>query len=93
MSMMESKLKEKLEPLHPLRLRIVDESDKHLGHAGNPHGGQTHFRLEITSGAFAGKSRLQRQRLVMDLVQPLWAETGLHALSLRTYAPDESPVD
>jgi BolA protein len=91
MTSVADKLKEKLSPLKPLRLEVVDESHRHIGHAGNPDGrGETHFTLEIVSGAFAGKSRLQRHRLVMDLVQPIWLETGLHALSLRLYAPDEN---
>ncbi len=85
------KLKEKLETLNPLRLAVTDDSDKHAGHAGNPDGrGQTHFTIEIVANAFAGKSRLQRHRMVMDLIQPVWNETTLHALSLKAYAPGET---
>jgi BolA family transcriptional regulator, general stress-responsive regulator len=84
------KLKEKLQPLKAIRLEVIDDSDKHIGHAGNPDGkGETHFTLEIVSATFAGKSRLQRHRLVMDLVQQVWQDTTLHALSLRTFAPGE----
>ncbi|MCB1537911.1 MAG: BolA family transcriptional regulator [Rhodospirillales bacterium] len=87
------RLEEKLAPLSPSRLVVHDESDRHIGHAGHNGAGESHFALEITSAAFIGLSRLQRQRRVMDLIAPLWAETGLHALSMRTFAPDESPVD
>lgn len=84
------KLKEKLQVLAPTHLAVIDDSQKHAGHAGNPDGkGQTHFTVEITSDAFAGKSRVERQRMVMDLVAPVWRETSLHALSLRTTAPGE----
>jgi BolA protein len=85
------KLKEKLAVLHPTVLKVTDDSALHAGHAGNPDGkGQTHFTVEITAGVFAGKSRLERQRLVMDLLQPLWAETTLHALSVKAAAPGDS---
>lgn len=93
MTSVADKLKEKLQPLKAIRLEVTDESHKHIGHAGNPDGkGETHFTLEIVSGAFAGKSRLQRHRLVMDLVQPVWQDSTLHALSLRAFAPDETPA-
>lgn len=82
------KLKEKLTPLSPLRLVVSDDSAQHAGHVGNPDGaGQTHFTIEIVAAAFVGKSRLERQRMVMDLVQPLWAETTLHALSIKAEPP------
>jgi BolA protein len=85
------KLKEKLTVLHPSVLKITDDSALHAGHAGNPDGkGQTHFTVEITSDAFAGKSRLERQRIVMDLIQPLWAETTLHAISVKATALQDS---
>ena len=48
--------------VHPARLEIVDESDKHAGHSGWRPGGETHFRVEIVAQAFDGKSRLDRQR-------------------------------
>ena len=84
------KLKEKLAPLNPVRLDVADDSAKHAGHAGNPDGrGQTHFTITITASAFTGKSRLQRHRMVMDLIQPVWNDTTLHALSLHAHAPGE----
>ena len=90
MNSVQDKLKQKLAALNPTRLVISDESHKHAGHVGNPDGmGQTHFTAEIVSESFAGKSRVQRHRMVMDLVQPLWAETSLHALNLKTLTPDE----
>ena len=50
--------------LSPLRLSIVDDSHKHAGHAGWREGGETHFKLEIVSDHFDGKSRVERQRMV-----------------------------
>ena len=81
------KIKEKLVPLSPLSIEIVDDSAKHHGHAGHTGGEMTHLTLRVVSAAFVGKSRLERQRMVMDLVKPLWAETNLHALSIEALPP------
>ncbi len=72
----------------PTRLEIVDESDRHAGHAGARPEGETHFAVTIVSQAFAGLNRVARQRLVY---QTLAAElaTRVHALSLTTLAPVE----
>lgn len=72
----------------PLRLAIEDESSRHHGHAGWREGGETHFRVEIVSAAFEGKSRVTRQRLVFDALKAE-LEAGLHALALRTLTPEE----
>ncbi len=83
------KIKEKLAVLAPTFLDIEDETAKHHGHAGHTGGEMTHLRLKIVSPAFEGKNRLERQRMVMGLLQPLWQETNLHALSLEAKAPAE----
>jgi BolA protein len=74
--------------LAPTRLAVVDESDRHIGHAGWREHGETHFRVEIVSAAFAGRSRVERHRLVNALLAAEFAK-GLHALSLRASAPGE----
>jgi BolA family transcriptional regulator, general stress-responsive regulator len=72
----------------PSRLEIIDESARHAGHAGARPEGETHFRVVLTAAAFAGLSRLARQRLVYEtLAQEL--ETRVHALSLEVRAPGE----
>ena len=43
---------------------VVDKSHLHAGHAGSRPGGETHFRVTIVSSAFAGKSRVERHRMV-----------------------------
>lgn len=75
--------------LAPARLDIVDESHLHAGHAGARDGGESHFRLEIVSQAFAGKSRLDRQRMVYGLLSDEIA-AGLHALAMKTLTPEEA---
>ena len=74
--------------LAPVRLEIVDESARHQGHAGHDPRGETHFHVTVVSAAFAGKSRVARQRMVYDLLAAELAER-VHALSLSTLAPDE----
>lgn len=72
----------------PQRLSIEDESSRHLGHAGHREGGESHFRVEIVSAAFEGKSRVQRQRLVYETLREE-LDAGLHALALTTLTPTE----
>lgn len=71
----------------PTRLDIEDDSHKHAGHAGARGGG--HFNVTITSAAFAGKTPLQRHRMVYAaLGEELKAD--IHALSIRASTPNEA---
>lgn len=74
--------------LAPAALEIVDKSALHAGHAGARAGGETHYRVALVAGAFAGKSRVQRHRLVYAALAAEFAD-GVHALSLDARAPDE----
>ncbi|MGP1253804.1 MAG: BolA family protein [Kiloniellales bacterium] len=86
---MAARIERKLtEALTPLRVRIVDESHKHAGHSGWQPGGETHFRVEIVADAFVGQSRVARQRLVYQALSEE-LEERVHALTLRTFTPDE----
>lgn len=78
--------------LAPQRLDVVDESHKHAGHAGHRPGVETHFRLLIVSAAFEGRSRLERQRMVNQI---LAAEIGnpIHALAMRVLTPAEAEAE
>jgi BolA protein len=72
----------------PVRLDIVDESHRHAGHAGARPEGETHFAVTIVAAAFAGRNRVERQRLVYDaLAEEL--RTRVHALSLSARTPAE----
>lgn len=73
----------------PVALELSDESRKHAGHAGAAPGGQTHYRLRLISQAFAGLSRVARQRLVYETLREEF-DTGLHALSLDLKTPAEA---
>jgi BolA family transcriptional regulator, general stress-responsive regulator len=73
----------------PDRLEVIDESHRHAGHAGARPGGQTHYSVHIVSQAFAGKSRLDRHRMVnATLASEL--QGGVHALAIRAAAPGEA---
>jgi BolA family transcriptional regulator, general stress-responsive regulator len=72
----------------PSHLAVTDESHQHHGHAGWREGGETHFRVDIVSDAFRGKSRVERHRLVNDALGSAFAG-GLHALAIRARAPGE----
>ena len=74
--------------LAPTRLDLVDESEKHRGHAGHDGRGESHFSLTIESPAFTGQSRVQRQRAVYTALGGLM-DDRVHALSIKAVAPGE----
>ena len=74
--------------LSPTRIELIDESDKHRGHAGHDPRGESHFALTIESAAFIGQSRVQRQRAIYAALGEL-IEERVHALSIRAMAPGE----
>ena len=85
----EARIKEKLiVALRPTRLDVINESEMHAGHRSSPGTGESHFRVLIVSDAFAGKSRVERHRLVNEVLK---GDVGgaIHALALATYAPGE----
>ena len=74
--------------LEPLVLDVIDESDRHAGHAGAREGGGTHYRVRVVSAKFERRSRVERHRRVYDLLAAEFAD-GLHALALIAKAPGE----
>ena len=83
-------IREKLNrQLSPQNIEIIDESHLHEGHAGARPGGETHFRVKITAAAFAGLSRIDRQRLVLECLAEELAGP-VHALAMRCLSPDEA---
>ena len=75
--------------LSPSRIDLTDDSEQHRGHGGYNPAGESHFSLTIESEAFAGKSRVDRQRLVYAALGDLMRER-VHALSIRAMAPGEA---
>ena len=77
-----------VEALDPAAIEVVDDSHKHVGHAG-ARGGQGHFSVDIVSAAFAGKLPLARHRLVYAALGEIM-QTDIHALAIRARSPDEA---
>ncbi len=77
------------EAFAPELLDIVDESHLHAGHMGHRPGGETHFRVNIVSHAFEGKSRIERHRLVNATLAAEMADQ-VHALAIKASAPGET---
>jgi len=74
--------------LDPARLIIRDDSNRHKGHAGHNPEGESHFHVEIVSAAFAGQSRVARQRMVYGILADEMKQR-VHALALTTLTPEE----
>ena len=76
------------EAFSPESIDVADESHLHEGHAGDRPGGQSHFRVNIVSQAFAGKSRVDRHRMINAVLADDLAG-GIHALAIHAAAPGE----
>ena len=74
--------------LSPTSIELIDDSEQHRGHGGYNPSGESHFTLRIESPAFAGKNRVQRQRMIYAALGELMHER-VHALSIRATAPGE----
>ena len=82
--------------LSPAALEVIDESHKHAKHAhvvsraGTAAGqGETHFLIKVTSARFENKTRLERHRMVNDLVAGEMRPDGVHAVAIEARAPNE----
>jgi BolA protein len=72
----------------PLSLEVVNDSARHRGHAGSPGTGESHFTIKVVSASVAGKSRLERHRMVNDvLAEEL--KGPVHALAISALTPEE----
>lgn len=68
----------------PTLLELENESHSH----SVPRNSETHFKLVLVSPAFEGIGRLDRQRMVTDLLGEERSR-GLHALTQRVMTPAE----
>ncbi len=72
----------------PTRLEVINDSAKHSGHSGDDGSGESHFTIVIESAAFAGQSRLNRQRMVNKSLGDI-PGNRVHALAIKATAPGE----
>jgi BolA protein len=91
-SVKETMSRKLLSALSPDSMDVIDDSAKHAGHMLHPGGveprGETHFTVKITAAAFAGQSRLQRHRMINQLLAEELKD-GVHALAIEAKAPGE----
>ncbi len=74
--------------LAPTALNVINDSASHHGHAGDDGSGESHFTVEIEAAAFAGQSRLNRQRMVNRALGDMMRAT-VHAMVIKAKAPGE----
>lgn len=69
------------ETFTPSHLEVIDESERHHGHAGWREGGNTHFRVKISSPRLDGLSRVEQHRAINEALRAQF-DAGLHALAI-----------
>jgi BolA protein len=82
-----AEIRERLAALEPRSVELLDESGRHVGHAGAAAGG-SHFTLVIVSPRFAGLGKLERHRMIYAALGALM-HREIHALAIQALAPDE----
>jgi stress-induced morphogen len=85
----EQAIREKLSAAFtPAAIEVVNDSHHHAGHGSSPGTGESHFSVVVVSPVFAGKSRLERHRMVNEvLAEELSGK--IHALAITALAPGE----
>ena len=64
----------------PVQLDVLDDSDKHIGHAGSA-GGAGHYTVRIAADCFKDKSRIEIHRAIYAVLHDLIPEQ-IHALRI-----------
>jgi stress-induced morphogen len=72
----------------PAALEVVNDSHRHAGHAGAPGTGDSHFSIKVVSDSFAGKSRVERHRMVNEVLADE-LKGRIHALAITALTPEE----
>jgi len=85
----EKRIEEKLtRRLAPRTLIVENESKNH----NVPKGSETHFKVTVVSDAFEGLGRVERHRLVHEILKEELAG-GVHALTITSRTPAEWEED
>jgi len=79
------KLRGLLSVFQPVHLEIVDESHLHAGHPGAREGGG-HYKINIVSAQFSGKSSMERHRMIYSAVGEM-LKHEIHALNITANTP------
>ncbi|GGD48096.1 BolA/IbaG family iron-sulfur metabolism protein [Erythrobacter arachoides] len=75
--------------LSPTRLKVINDSARHHGHAGDDGTGESHFTVVIETPVFEGKNRLARQRMVLAALGDIPGQR-VHAFAMKCLTPGES---
>jgi BolA family transcriptional regulator, general stress-responsive regulator len=67
---------------------VSNDSATHHGHSGDDGSGESHFSVSVISTAFAGVSRLERQRMVNRALGDLPGQR-VHAMAIKALMPTE----
>ncbi len=70
--------------LQPIILEVNNESHQH----SVPENAETHFSVTVASYSFKDKNRVERHRLINQLLKEEF-DQGLHALRMNLYTPEE----
>lgn len=68
-------------------VEVIDDSHKHIGHAG-ARDGRGHYRVRVVAEAFAGLRPIQRHQLVYRALGDMM-QTDIHALGIEAFTPTE----
>ncbi len=66
----------------PEVLEVINDSEKHQGHAGSPNSGNSHFSVTIKSQKLDGLSRISGQRAIHKVLKSDLSEY-IHAISIK----------
>ncbi len=72
------------ESFSPEVLEVIDDSHKHIGHAGHNGKGESHFKIHIVSKLFAGKTHVEKHRMVYTVLEGFIPP--VHALQIKANA-------
>tara|TARA_B100001964_G_C13738223_1_gene381888 strand:+ start:50 stop:328 length:279 start_codon:yes stop_codon:yes gene_type:complete len=72
--------------LNPIKIDIIDDSDKHVHHKKDTRGG--HFRVFVVSDNFKETSLINRHKLIYEILEKLM-KVEIHALSMQTLTEEE----
>lgn len=82
-------IKQKLtEALKPEYMELINNSHKHVGHAGHDGSGESHYQLIVVSYIFENCSKIQRHRMINNVIEDEF-RAGLHAFSIKAFTPAE----
>lgn len=83
---MEKKINLYLQILNPCFMQVINNSHKHIGHKDSNKGG--HYELLIVSNFFENKSKIDRHRIVNNILKNLF-QNGIHALNIIAFSQTE----